>query len=170
MGCIPSFIANLAGTPSSNSSEIAPKSCLTIMRELAENASCVDHMIQPGNLLPQMKKAIETWPNVSGIACEVLNRMVKLANSELVGQAIRSEIIPVLLNLLDSSSSGQSNATKALIVQVLQTMRDDPMYGEQVRILLDKSPIWSEYRDQKHDLFLPPVNAPLHLTGTYFRQ
>ena len=37
--------------------------------------------------------------------------------------------------------------------------------GVQVTEILDKSPVWKEYRDQRHDLFITDTNIAGYLTG-----
>ena len=56
-------------------------------------------------------------------------------------------------------------AAKAQIVKALKAMMLSLQYGEQVTTILDKSQVWKEYKDQKHDLFI--ANTPIagYLTG-----
>lgn len=41
-------------------------------------------------------------------------------------------------------------------------------YGDQVSHILNSNPIWAEYRDQKHDLFITDSNVRGYLTGNFF--
>ena len=41
--------------------------------------------------------------------------------------------------------------------------------AEQIAGILDKFPIWKEYKDQKHDLFLNERPVSGYLTGWYSR-
>ena len=56
-------------------------------------------------------------------------------------------------------------AAKAQIVKALKAMMLSLQHGEQVTTILDKSQVWKEYKDQKHDLFI--ANTPIagYLTG-----
>lgn len=48
----------------------------------------------------------------------------------------------------------------------LKAMTSNLQYGDQVSHLLNSNPIWAEYRDQKHDLFITDSNVRGYLTGT----
>lgn len=54
---------------------------------------------------------------------------------------------------------------KAQIVAALKAMTHNLHYGEQVTHLLNANPIWAEYRDQKHDLFITDSNVRGYLTS-----
>lgn len=47
-------------------------------------------------------------------------------------------------------------------------MNSNLQYGDQVSHLLNSNPIWAEYRDQKHDLFITDSNVRGYLTGGMF--
>lgn len=57
---------------------------------------------------------------------------------------------------------------KAQIVAALKAMNSNLQYGDQVSHLLNSNPIWAEYRDQKHDLFITDSNVRGYLTGGMF--
>lgn len=57
---------------------------------------------------------------------------------------------------------------KAQIVAALKAMTSNLQYGDQVSHLLNSNPIWAEYRDQKHDLFITDSNVRGYLTGELF--
>lgn len=46
-------------------------------------------------------------------------------------------------------------------------MTNNLNYGDQVSHILNLNPIWAEYRDQKHDLFITDTNVRGYLTGKY---
>lgn len=46
-------------------------------------------------------------------------------------------------------------AAKAEIVDALKALCLDLQFGEEIQAALNKSSIWSQYKDQRHDLFLP---------------
>lgn len=67
---------------------------------------------------------------------------------------------------------GNTAAAKAEIVDALKSACLDLKVGEKIAALLDKSPIWSQYKDQRHDLFLPAprtqaIMGMLHFLSTY---
>jgi DnaJ family protein C protein 13 len=50
-------------------------------------------------------------------------------------------------------------------VNALKALARDPVHGEAITALLDASPIWAAYRDQRHDLFLTNTAVAGYLTG-----
>lgn len=82
-------------------------------------------------------------------------------------QALDIELIPYLLQLLDGRLDGTENSarTKAHIVKTLKNMTYSLMYGNSVISILDRSSVWSMYREQNHDLFLTNSNQLPYLTG-----
>jgi len=82
-------------------------------------------------------------------------------------QALKSDLVPFLLRLLEGGLEAVESpaATKAQIVKALKAMQRSLQFGEQVTEILDKSPVWKEYRDQRHDLFITDTNIAGYLTG-----
>ena len=103
-------------------------------------------------------------------------------------QAVNGELVPFLLKLLEDPliEVDKPSATKALIAEALKSMAKDLANGEivqtlacvfytvfyqytstfeQINELLDASPVWSAYKDQKHDLFLTETTISGYLTG-----
>ena len=56
-------------------------------------------------------------------------------------------------------------AAKANLVAALKAMARDVTHGEAVSVILDASPVWAAYRDQRHDLFLTSTAVAGYLTG-----
>eukprot|EP00879_Flechtneria_rotunda_P008708 GHRR01009122.1.p1 GENE.GHRR01009122.1~~GHRR01009122.1.p1 ORF type:complete len:191 (+),score=72.01 GHRR01009122.1:177-749(+) len=55
-----------------------------------------------------------------------------------------------------SQSNEQEQAVqRALAVDVLRLLAEEGLYSSQVQSLLGQSPVWSAYKDQRHDMFLP---------------
>lgn len=54
---------------------------------------------------------------------------------------------------------------KAQIVAALKAMTSNLTYGDRVAHILNQNPVWAEYRDQKHDLFITDTNVRGYLTG-----
>lgn len=162
MGHIQSYVNNL----SNRRHEVIPKSCLQIMRQLSENRMCIESMIGCKYLLTQIFFVIKTYETLTDISCETLSKLFQIDSiDELVNQAIKTQLIHHLLKLLDSTQSQYNSSTKAQIVQILKHMLKSNAYGQQVNELLDKSNVWSEYRDQKHDLFITNSQVSGYLTG-----
>lgn len=87
----------------------------------------------------------------------------------LIRQALECQLIPYLLNLLESRIEATSNPAmvKAQIVAALKAMTSNLTYGDRVAHILNQNPVWAEYRDQKHDLFITDTNVRGYLTGSF---
>lgn len=155
MGHVPSIVA--ATYSRSNKSEFVAKSCLTILSELGGSRSCVDNLSSSDTFLAEMKSAMSNYPGTIDIACYGLRKIYEYSpmNDRIVQQALESNFITYLLDVLNSNQTAQ---TRALIVKVLKSMTKNQTYGQQVETILGKSKTWSEYSDQKHDLFI--TNEP----------
>lgn len=155
MGHVPSIVA--ATYSRSNKSEFVAKSCLTILSELGSSRSCVDNLSSSDTFLVEIKSAMSNYPSTIDIACYGLRKIYEFSpvNDRIVQQALESNFI---IHLLDVINSNQTAQTRALIVKVLKSMTKNQTYGQQVETILSKSKTWSEYSDQKHDLFI--TNEP----------
>lgn len=114
-----------------------------------------------------IKQAMQVRKDMVAIACEALNRLFSSSQEQLVKQALDVELVPFLLKLLDGRLEVIENPakTKAQIVKALKAMTKSLLYGEKVVAELEKSPIWAEYKDQKHDLFISNTPTAGYLTG-----
>lgn len=144
-----------------------PKSCLLILHQLANSEACIRLLGQTDCIL-SMIKAMKRRKDMVGVACEALNSMFQYNNQDLVQQVLDTQLVPYLLTLLESRLESLHNpaATKAQIVQTLKLMMNNPQYGEEISAVLEKSTIWSEYRDQKHDLFITSTTMSGYLPST----
>lgn len=144
-----------------------PKSAIRVIHALSENELCVRTMASLetiGPLINGMKKR----PDTIGLACEAINRMFQKEQSELVAQALKVDLVPYLLKLLEGiglENLDSPAATKAQIVKALKAMTRSLQHGEQVNEILSRSSVWSAFKDQKHDLFISESQTAGYLTG-----
>jgi len=107
------------------------------------------------------------------LALEALKRLLSNINRNrdmVVGQAMQAGLVPELLALLDWREAGgtgpgsgglpdgqeQDRAVlRVLAIDVLSALAQEGVHMQQVTSLLDASNVWSAYRHQRHDLFLP---------------
>ncbi|XP_035660587.1 dnaJ homolog subfamily C member 13-like isoform X3 [Branchiostoma floridae] len=152
--------------PMSSRNSAIPKSALLVAHVLANNDLCVTSMSQTDCIRPMMV-AMRARPDMIGIACETFFRMFEKDQTDLVKQAIEADLVQYLLRLLDGGLEQVENpaGTKAQIVKSLKAMTRSLEYGEQVQSVLDKSTVWTSYRDQKHDLFISQTATAGYLTG-----
>lgn len=84
----------------------------------------------------------------------------------MIRQSLDCQLIPFLLKILDSRIEAENpSMVKAQIVSALKAMTHNLNYGDKVTHLLNSNPIWAEFRDQKHDLFITDTNVRGYLTG-----
>lgn len=76
-------------------------------------------------------------------------------------------MVPYLLNILEGRLDVIENPamTKAQIVKALKAMTRSLLLGEKVNAILEKSSVWAEYKDQRHDLFISNTTNSGYLTG-----
>lgn len=117
-----------------------------------------------------IKQAMQVREQSIGIACETLHRLFSSSEEQLVKQAIEIDLINFLLKLLSNQMDYLENPSKvkALIVKALKAMRKSLLYGDKIQMELEKSNVWSQYKDQKHDLFISSTPNAGYLTGKNF--
>lgn len=88
----------------------------------------------------------------------------------LFTQALDAEMVPYLLNILEGRLDIVENpaTTKAQIVKALKAMTKSLLLGEKVNAILEKSSVWAEYKDQRHDLFITNNTSSGYLTGEIY--
>ncbi|KAK2499613.1 hypothetical protein MC885_004710, partial [Smutsia gigantea] len=144
-----------------------PKSAIRVIHALSENELCVRAMASLETIGPLMN-GMKKRPDTVGLACEAINRMFQKEQSELVAQALKADLVPYLLKLLEGiglENLDSPSATKAQIVKALKVMTRSLQHGEQVNEILSRSSVWSAFKDQKHDLFISESQTAGYLTG-----
>lgn len=140
-----------------------PHSSLAILNQLANNKACIETLVQCDGLLKNLMRCIASNEDNVLTGSEILSKLFSNeTKDELVLEAIQIDLVGTLLKLLDASFS---TGTKAVIVGVLKAMCSNHTYGEQISSKLNKSPIWSEFKDQKHDLFIESPQIAGYITG-----
>uniref|UniRef100_A0A8C7PUK1 J domain-containing protein n=1 Tax=Oncorhynchus mykiss TaxID=8022 RepID=A0A8C7PUK1_ONCMY len=144
-----------------------PKSSIRLIHVLSDNEQCVRSMASLETIGPLMS-GMKMRADMAGLACEALNRMFQREQTDLVAQALRVDLVPYLLRLLEGiglETLDNPSATKAQIVKALKSMTRSLQYGEQVNEILARSTVWSAFKDQKHDLFISESQTAGYLTG-----
>ncbi|XP_053466998.1 dnaJ homolog subfamily C member 13 isoform X2 [Ictalurus furcatus] len=162
LGHLPRILAAL-----NHKNNAVPKSSIRLIHVLSENELCVRSMAALETIGPLMC-GMKVRADMAGLACEALNRMFQREQTDLVAQALRVELVPYLLKLLEGvglETLDNPSATKAQIVKALKSMTRSLQYGEQVNEILSRSTVWSAFKDQKHDLFISESQTAGFLTG-----
>ncbi|KAK6166630.1 hypothetical protein SNE40_023278 [Patella caerulea] len=143
-----------------------PKSAIQVTHQLANNEICIRAMTSCECIGP-MIVGMKARRDQIALAAEAISKMFDKGEEELVAQALKAELLPFLLRLLEGGLEAVENpaATKAQIVKALKSMQRSLLYGEQISEILEKSSVWKEYRDQRHDLFISDTNIAGYLTG-----
>uniref|UniRef100_W5N2E9 DnaJ heat shock protein family (Hsp40) member C13 n=1 Tax=Lepisosteus oculatus TaxID=7918 RepID=W5N2E9_LEPOC len=144
-----------------------PKSSIRVIHVLSDNELCVRAMASLETIGPLMS-GMKIRSDMAGVACEALNRMFQKEQTDLVAQALKVDLVPYLLRLLEGvglETLENPAATKAQIVKALKSMTRSLQYGDQVNEILSRSNVWSAFKDQKHDLFISESQTAGYLTG-----
>ncbi|GFS40982.1 DNAJ heat shock N-terminal domain-containing protein [Actinidia rufa] len=149
-------------------------SCLRVLHQLAASTTCAEAMaatsVGTPQVVPLLMKAIG-WQGGSILALETLKRVVVAGNrarDALVAQGLKVGLVEVLLGLLDWRAGGrntfcsqmkwnesEASIGRVLAIEVLHAFATEGAHCTKVLEILNTSNIWSAYKDQKHDLFLP---------------
>ncbi|KAK8945096.1 hypothetical protein KSP39_PZI008112 [Platanthera zijinensis] len=149
-------------------------SCLRVLHQLASSTTCAEAMaatsVGTPQVVPLLMKAIG-WHGGSILALETLKRVVVAGNrarDALVAQGLKVGLVEILLGLLDWRAGGrhglcaqmkwnesEASIGRVLAVEVLHAFATDGAHCVKVREILNASDVWSAYKDQRHDLFLP---------------
>uniref|UniRef100_A0A834R1S3 DnaJ -like protein subfamily C member 13 n=1 Tax=Sarcoptes scabiei TaxID=52283 RepID=A0A834R1S3_SARSC len=138
------------------------KICLSLVMKFSRNQACVSEMISTENLAKNLNFITENHLELIELLCDSSVKIFESMNEEFLRQSIQSGLIGNLLKVLDSQAS---QSTKAKIVQMFQMILDSEL-SSQINDILNKSNIWKDYKDQKHDLFITGNNANNLLTNT----
>ncbi|KAF5295196.1 hypothetical protein FQA39_LY13201 [Lamprigera yunnana] len=163
MGYIPRLCRQMG---SNLKQAVVPKCAISILHIFSLNSLCITAVAQSDCMYP-LKQAMQTRQDMVALACETLHRLFSTGQEQLVKQALDADFLGYLLALLEARLEILDNPamTKAQIVKALKAMSRSLTYGEQVNAILDKSTIWADYRDQKHDLFISSTPISGYLTA-----
>ncbi|ESO09053.1 hypothetical protein HELRODRAFT_156562 [Helobdella robusta] len=144
-----------------------PASAMKIVQQLSNSQVCIRSMSQTESMRP-MKVAMKGRRDVVGVACDALMKMFSCPDDDLIEQILKAEMIPFLLGYLQTGLEGLDNSSsvKAQIVKGIKSLLTNAKYTEQLMDILEKSVIWKDYKDQKHDLFLADNPCAGYLTGS----
>ncbi|KAK7873572.1 hypothetical protein R5R35_009276 [Gryllus longicercus] len=143
-----------------------PSAAIRILHQLATSEVCIQTMANTECISP-LKKAMQIRKDMIGVACETLNRLFSANQDQLIKQALEAEMVNYLLGLLEGRLEALENPalTKAQIVKALKSMTRNQLHGDKVLAVLEKSSIWAEYKDQRHDLFITNSTVSGCITG-----
>nr|CAD7257436.1 unnamed protein product [Timema shepardi] len=143
-----------------------PKAAILVLHQLATSEVCIQAMGHTECINP-LKKSMQARKDMIGVACETLNRLFSANQDQLIKQALEADMVPYLLGLLEGRLETLENpaTTKAQIVKALKAMSRSLLLGDKVTAILEKSSVWAEYKDQRHDLFISNSSRAGYLTA-----
>ncbi|XP_066599154.1 dnaJ homolog subfamily C member 13 isoform X2 [Prorops nasuta] len=143
------------------------KTAILILHQLALSEICISSICQTECISP-LKYAMQIRKDMIAVACETLNRLFATNEDRLIKQALEADMVPFLLNILEGRLDIPDNpgTTKAQIVKALKAMAKSLLLGEKVNAILEQSGVWSQYKDQRHDLFISNTVNAGYLTAT----
>lgn len=164
-GHVPKLVDSL-----SSENPLVRRAYMEVIHKLTASQMCTDSLAI-AHCLPVLMATMRDSRDLSGLVAETLRRLFEKNNPDkvnLVAEALTAKLVPFLLDMLDNGLLAVDGAPgiKAHIVQVLKTMALDVQRGPEVQQLLDASPVWSAFKDQRHDLFLTTGSVRGYLTGS----
>ena len=140
---------------------------LLVMHELSRSSACTEAAAKCESAVEPLKRAMNLRKDLLYSACETFNSLFEAHHDSLVKQALDCGLIGEFLTLLDSPLPEVSSPSgcKALIVKAVKAMQCSLVYGEEITAQLKQSPVWTQYAQQKHDLFLTDRQNAGYLTS-----
>uniref|UniRef100_A0AC35U0N7 J domain-containing protein n=1 Tax=Rhabditophanes sp. KR3021 TaxID=114890 RepID=A0AC35U0N7_9BILA len=138
----------------------ASKGAMQVLDKLCENNFCND-AVSDTQIIKGILHCMKKNPASNGESGHALKLLLKRNTPRLAQQVHDSGIVQHILGLLNSSLPEVENpaASKAEMVDALKSVLTDLTWGKKIQDILDASPIWAQYRDQRHDLFLPATRT-----------
>ncbi|GMT29435.1 hypothetical protein PFISCL1PPCAC_20732, partial [Pristionchus fissidentatus] len=160
-GYLPQFCSAMS-SPSAATSRAA----ILMLHQLAENNSCADSLCRLP-CIDGIKKCMESQPTLMHEAAHALKLLMKRNGGDLAAQMLTTGMIDFLLLVLGGRVDGaNSPAAKACITEALKSACMDLEKGAEISALLEKSTVWAQYKDQRHDLFLPAARTAAIAAGS----
>uniref|UniRef100_A0A914LCQ0 Uncharacterized protein n=1 Tax=Meloidogyne incognita TaxID=6306 RepID=A0A914LCQ0_MELIC len=149
-----------------NNDEVA-NSAIVVLNQISENSNCASVLCTIPSLIKGFLTCIRRQPEMARQWSHALKQLSNHCTHEFAEQILLSGMIDFLLHSLASSMPGVNNpaAAKAEIADALKNCCRDTQFGERISQVLQKSPIWAHYKDQRHDLFLPTITQTQAITG-----
>ncbi|KAI3415622.1 hypothetical protein GPALN_005220 [Globodera pallida] len=162
-GYLPQFCQSMLSTLSDD----VARSALRVLTQLSENANCANAFVSVSALSKGMLVCMRRQPELARESAHALKMITLRCTPEMAEQMLTSGMVEHLLSMLGSALPGVSNpsAAKAEIADALKACCKDAQFGERIAQVLQKSQVWAQYRDQRHDLFLPTITQTQAITG-----
>ncbi|KAL3096073.1 hypothetical protein niasHS_005832 [Heterodera schachtii] len=162
-GYLPQFCQAMQTTLSDD----VARSALRVLNQLSENLNCASAFAAVPSLPKGLLVCMRMQPELARESAHALKMLSQRCTPEMAEQMLLSGMVDHLLKMLGSSLPGVNNpsAAKAEIADALKACSRDANFGERITQLLQKSQIWAQYRDQRHDLFLPTITQTQAITG-----
>ncbi|WKX89857.1 hypothetical protein Q1695_009030 [Nippostrongylus brasiliensis] len=150
-GYLPQFCKAMSARDAQTS-----RAAILILQQLAENHFCADALSRI-NCIEGIMTSMKNQPTLMHESAHALKCLMRRNKGDLAAQMLSTKMVEYLLEVLRCDLPGVSNspAARAEIVDALKSACLDLQVGEKISEILNQSPVWAQYRDQRHDLFLP---------------
>ncbi|KJH47423.1 hypothetical protein DICVIV_06498 [Dictyocaulus viviparus] len=140
----------------SSKDPLSSRSAILILQQLAENHHCADALSKI-SCIDGIMASMKNQPTLIYESAHALKCLMRRNNGDLAAQMLSTKMVDYLLDILRGDIPDVVNfpAASAEIVDALKSACLDLQVGEKISEVLNRSPVWSQYRDQRHDLFLP---------------
>ncbi|CAJ0944263.1 unnamed protein product, partial [Mesorhabditis belari] len=145
----------------------ASRCAILILQQLAENQYCADNLCRL-ECIDGIKLCMRNQPELIWECAHALRLLLQRQTGELAGQLLSTGMVNFMLELLASPmpNVSRAQAARAEIVDGLKAACLDARYGAEITKILEANPIWSQYKDQRHDLFLPASRTQAITAGS----
>ncbi|KAI3379512.1 hypothetical protein SNEBB_010043 [Seison nebaliae] len=147
------------------------KQAISILQMVTLSDDCLRHMSTTcPNTMDAFNFAIKHSKEAVPSAIDSLHNIFSNVDyvEEFTEQIVKSQMVKLLLQLLDHPLSNLNvpvAGLKAQIVKILKSMTRSMQFGDRISQQLDQSTVWAQYKDQKHDLFIEDKSSTLAITG-----
>ena len=140
-------------------------SCMKLIHALSTSNLSSESLVRvEPPVLHVLMETLQGEPQMKLMALEIIKRALGVHQSGrdiIIRSALDFNLLPRLFELLnwrpvEGDSEKSVNAMiQFLCIEIVRSMEQDGPYKASIKTILDNSDVWSAYKSQKHDLFLP---------------
>jgi DnaJ family protein C protein 13 len=155
-------IRRLIGAILDSKAPYQQRECYIVLSQLSESQSCVNAMTEV-TITSALRTGMQSdIANIEPATKTLYNIMLRNNFTKPPGkflkEALKQNFILFLLDVLNMSLVSASS--KVYIVKSIKEMLKDEIFGEELQKIVELKPIWAQYKDQLHDLFISKHKEP----------
>ncbi|VDP15686.1 unnamed protein product [Soboliphyme baturini] len=146
---------------------VVVRTVVALLCEFSSSQVCAKYICNHASTVKGLRRTMDGFPNLLHDTCRLVRVLSAQNSNNFVENALRHRFVEFLLQFLKSDIPEVQNsmAVKAEVVTALKLMSNNSVHGQSVSNVLNKSSIWTEFQDQKHDLFLSGPSQIASLPG-----